>query len=174
MYLKTSTGRKYTTARISSWKGYNHNFELSDGELYDCENLTSDGYPLLVPREPRARLIGGHRVVKGTEPKEKEKGTYWLDGDTLKEYDGSAWQTSSRTCEKDEWGYVVNRDIRGILLSDNKIAYLDGNVLYYGSESFDFSPWMKTDSEQQLVRYGAYILIFPEGLYANVESGKDF
>jgi len=176
MYLKSSTGRSYTTTRISAWQGYNHNYELADGELYDCENLTSDGYPLLVPRDPRARLIGGHRVTAGKEPLKKEAGTYWLDTaeGKLKQYDGSAWKESTDEYTKDEYGYVVNRNIRGLLLSDNKIAYLDGNVLYYGSESFDFSQWMKTDDEQQLVRFGAYILIFPEGLYANVESGTDY
>lgn len=45
------------TARqmVDTFKGYNHNLRINDGEFYDMKNLTSTYYPVLSPR--------GHRGV---------------------------------------------------------------------------------------------------------------
>ena len=37
----------------SSWRGYNHNPIIGDGELYDMQNLSGDNYPLLSLRKKR-------------------------------------------------------------------------------------------------------------------------
>lgn len=42
---------------IDTFRGYNHNLRISDGEFYDMSNLTSDYFPLLSPREPRGVYV---------------------------------------------------------------------------------------------------------------------
>lgn len=41
---------------ISTFRGYNHNLKIGDGEFYDMENLTGDAYPLLSVRRPRGKV----------------------------------------------------------------------------------------------------------------------
>ena len=36
---------------ISTFRGYNHNPKIGEGEFYDMENLTGDSYPLLSVRK---------------------------------------------------------------------------------------------------------------------------
>ena len=38
---------------IDTFKGYNHNLRISDGEFFDMKNLTADYYPVLSPRGNR-------------------------------------------------------------------------------------------------------------------------
>lgn len=38
---------------VDTFKGYNHNLRISDGEFYDMKNMTSDCYPVLSPRKKR-------------------------------------------------------------------------------------------------------------------------
>ena len=38
---------------LDTFKGYNHNLRISDGEFYNMRNLTSDFYPVLSPRKCR-------------------------------------------------------------------------------------------------------------------------
>ena len=38
---------------VDTFKGYNHNLRISDGEFFDMENMTSDYYPVLSPRKKR-------------------------------------------------------------------------------------------------------------------------
>lgn len=174
MFLPESVEDNNTQTVVTQWLGYNHNYSIGIGELYDEENLTSDNYPLLTPRKTRARLIGGHPVMEGVEPENPSAGDYWLNGETLKKYSGSAWEASSDTYEDGDYGKYVPRHIRGILLSDDKLAYLDGTTLYYGSNAFDLSGLIANDdTEQQLIRFGAYILIFPAGVYVNAATAKE-
>ena len=42
-----------TTLMTSSFYGYNHNPVISDGEMYDMQNLSGDRYPLLTQRRKR-------------------------------------------------------------------------------------------------------------------------
>jgi len=42
-----------STLMTSAFYGYNHNEIIADGELYDMENMTGDGYPLLAVRRHR-------------------------------------------------------------------------------------------------------------------------
>lgn len=39
---------------ISAFDGYNHNLRINESEFYDMENLTSEYYPCLSPRDKRA------------------------------------------------------------------------------------------------------------------------
>ena len=38
---------------VDTFKGYNHNLRISDGEFFDMKNITSDSYPVLSPRGKR-------------------------------------------------------------------------------------------------------------------------
>ena len=38
---------------VDTFKGYNHNLRISDGEFFDMKNMTSDYYPVLSPRQKR-------------------------------------------------------------------------------------------------------------------------
>ncbi len=71
--------------------------------------------------------------------------------------------------------------IRGILLTDNNLTYLVGNYLHYGSKSYDLSEYFKIVEEQEdgtekvtydtsnqkLIRFNAYIIAFPSGVWVN-------
>lgn len=47
--------RSIQTSRqmVDTFKGYNHNLRINDGEFYDMKNMTSDYYPVLSPRKAR-------------------------------------------------------------------------------------------------------------------------
>lgn len=38
---------------VDTFKGYNHNLRIGDGEFFDMKNMTSDHYPVLCPRGKR-------------------------------------------------------------------------------------------------------------------------
>ena len=67
-----------------------------------------------------------------------------------------------------------NKVIRGILLKQEKLAYMIGSTLYWNRQKFDYSKWTKGDAEVQLISYGAYIMVFPEGLYLNTQDVADY
>lgn len=134
MYYQQITENNNTREMLSQFLGYNHNYRISSGEWYDMENLSSDNYPVMTPRDKRALLVEAE-------------------------------------------------NIRGILITDNNLTYLAGNILHYGSITFDLEEYFRTESiadelggivwqydtsEQQLIRFGAYIVAFPSGVYVNV------
>ena len=47
--------RELETSRqmVDTFKGYNHNLRINDGEFFEMQNLTSDYYPVLSPRGKR-------------------------------------------------------------------------------------------------------------------------
>ena len=53
--MKYPTLTEIPTSRemIDVFKGYNHNLRIGQGEFYDMENLSSDSYPVLSPRQQR-------------------------------------------------------------------------------------------------------------------------
>lgn len=70
---------------------------------------------------------------------------------------------------------IEAENIRGILLTDNRLCYLSGDTLFYGSKQFDISPYVKvpeSEAEQTLLRFGAYILIYPQNVYVNVYNDE--
>lgn len=68
-------------------------------------------------------------------------------------------------------------NVRGILLKNGQIAYMSGQRLFYKGESYDFSADVPEDddgySDQQLISFGAYILVFPAGIYLNTVNPSD-
>lgn len=116
---------------ISQWRGYNHNYAIGMGEFYDMENMSCDGFPIMMARNIRPTLLNALH------------------------------------------GY------RGILYTDGSLCYLDGMTFHYKTWMMDLSeitdgvtveydPEFVDEpdaepiiwSEVNLVRYGAYVLIF--------------
>lgn len=46
---------------IDTFRGYNHNLRIGDGEFYDMKNLTSDYFPVLSPRKKRGIYVSGQK-----------------------------------------------------------------------------------------------------------------
>lgn len=50
----------YSSSKVknnqTAFGGLNHSESASDGDIYDMQNLSSDGYPFLVPRAPRYQV----------------------------------------------------------------------------------------------------------------------
>ena len=44
---------KTTRQMVDTFRGYNHNLRIGDGEFFDMKNMTSDYYPVLSPRKKR-------------------------------------------------------------------------------------------------------------------------
>ncbi len=53
--MKYPTLREQQASRemIDTFRGYNHNLRIGDGEFFDMKNMTSNYYPVLSPREKR-------------------------------------------------------------------------------------------------------------------------
>lgn len=67
-----------------------------------------------------------------------------------------------------------NETIRGMLLKNGKLAYLIANKLYWSGKEYDLTEYDDGTPEQQMISYGAYILIFPMGVYLNTNDLKDY
>ena len=52
LYVKESSRNM-----VETFRGYNHNLRISDGEFFDMKNLTSDYYPVLSPRRNRGVYV---------------------------------------------------------------------------------------------------------------------
>ena len=65
-------------------------------------------------------------------------------------------------------------DAQGLIAKDS-LAYIDNNVLYYNG--YDMSAYLPgvsiSDGEKTMVSMGAYLCIFPDGIYLNTEDYED-
>ena len=48
---------KTTRQMVDTFRGYNHNLRIGDGEFFDMKNMTSDYYPVLSPRGKRGFYV---------------------------------------------------------------------------------------------------------------------
>ena len=143
MYYPQVQDNTNTRTMIDNFRGYNHNERIQPGEFYDMENMTSDGYPVLMPRKTRTTLVS------------------------------------------------AKYEITGMLYSGGDLAYLDGYVFHYSTWTIDLSRLVtgeenvvdtSTDpteqelptswEEQTLLRFGAYVLIFPLNIWVNVGTDQ--
>jgi len=63
---------------IQQWRGYNHNYSIGMGEFYDMENMSCDGFPIMMARQLRPTLLNavhGYRGILYTDGS-----LAWLDG----------------------------------------------------------------------------------------------
>lgn len=65
-----------------------------------------------------------------------------------------------------------NDSIRAMVLKNGELAYLINDKVYWNGQEFDFSEYADT-RDQQMIAYGAYILIFPMGVYINTNDVSD-
>ena len=69
-----------------------------------------------------------------------------------------------------------NNTVRGVLCKDGKLAYMIGQHLYYDNIAYDLEDYLAGDdriSKVKLLSFGAYILIFPQGIYFNTQDTTD-
>lgn len=96
-----------------------------------------------------------------------------------------AWR-NTQNVTLDEYPTLKVRGKRGTILDNgtavapteivkcgNELAYIEGSVIHVGDESFDWSGSITSGYEHQLVVFGAYLLIFPEGRYINTTDFTD-
>ena len=50
MRYPTLYSKESSRQMVDTFKGYNHNLRISDGEFFDMKNLTADHYPVLSPQ----------------------------------------------------------------------------------------------------------------------------
>lgn len=65
-----------------------------------------------------------------------------------------------------------NETIRAMVMKNGKLAYLIENTIYWNGQKFEF-PEYADSREQQMISYGAYILVFPMGIYLNTNDVSD-
>ena len=53
MKYPTLYSKESSRQMVDTFKGYNHNLRISDGEFFDMKNMTGDHYPVLSPRGNR-------------------------------------------------------------------------------------------------------------------------
>ena len=84
-YLPTLSDNSNNKSRemIGQFGGYNHNLRISNNEFWDMENMSSDAYPLITPREPRS-IVRAFTKPNGLFAHEK---LCWIDGTDFY-YDG--------------------------------------------------------------------------------------
>lgn len=112
-----------TTVRmIDTFRGYNHNEKIRDGEWYDTQNITTKYYPMFANRAKRGTV---HQLANGQG-----------------------------------------------MLAKEKLAYVDNNRLYYDGAATPVKNL--TAGEKQLVSFGAYICVFPDGRYYNTADPTDY
>ncbi len=96
---------------VDTFKGYNHNLRIDDGEFFDMKNMTSDYYPVLSPR--------GKRGVYATPTKP----TGLIAKDALCYVDGSKFIINEYPIEmglNDEPKQLVSMGAYVIILPDKK------------------------------------------------------
>ena len=74
--LKAPSGSR---EMLDTFKGYNHNLRIGDGEFYEMQNMTSAHYPLLSPRGKRG-VYASPTAPGGLIAKD---GLCWVDGENF-------------------------------------------------------------------------------------------
>ena len=57
MRYPTVPERKTSRTMVDTFRGYNHNLRIGQGEFFDMKNMTSDHYPVLSPRKKRGFYV---------------------------------------------------------------------------------------------------------------------
>lgn len=83
------TLKEQATSRqmVDTFRGYNHNLRISDGEFFDMQNMTSDYYPVLSPRGKRG-VYPTQGSAQGLIAKDAlcyvEDGNFIINGETIR------------------------------------------------------------------------------------------
>lgn len=130
---------------IDVFGGYNHNLRIGDNEFYDMKNMSSSCYPLLATRQKRGS------VPASAVDKDKVVGMIY----------------------RSAFYYVTavygpfNRYVEPLTLHK-----LDGDT-HTVIKQFDLEDCVSSE-QKKLIMMGAYMLIFPDKVYVNVENPEDY
>ncbi len=151
MRLPELAAAQQQVLNTTTFKGYNHNPAIGDGEMYDMQNLSGRSYPLLDQRQERGIMrlrTNENRIVVLDE-----------NGDTQQTYD-------SEPVEKKLGGISGRDDL--ILIRGEKVYYNMSEVLGITvSDSPAFLP-------KKIVNMGAYVCIWPDKVYFNTVDTTDY
>lgn len=140
------TEQNTTRDFIETFGGLNRNIRITDGEFADMINLTSDYYPTLATRPKRGKTS----ISDGVETSYDEGREYTLLGLVEKEkLYGVYWF---------KWGttWFIMARANGGITTWPQITEYGPNV------------------PRQIVSMGAYIVVFPDGVYFNITKKDDY
>ena len=114
---------------VDTFKGYNHNLRISDGEFFDMKNMTSDSYPVLSPRKARGVYVS------------PAKPNGLIAKDSLCYVDGSDFYINEKRIDmglSDEPKQLISMGAYVIILPDKK--YINtANLSDHGSIEAEFT-----------------------------------
>lgn len=152
MYYNYLSEPNISRSMQSSFAGLNKNARIGDGEFADMTNMSSDHAPLLSPRAPR--------VIAQTAPTKTVTETV-----TTIEVDDEGNETEVETTVTKEVKYNLNG-----ILGDVGFAAVWGNDFYYMGNKVEGIAL--SDTPKCLVAMGAHVLIYPDTVYYNTETGE--
>lgn len=170
-YIEESLSKRYAI--------YTLTFEVAENNTYELEYTVDDTY--VAEYEQKIVFIKNDRQINYKTP--SAMSFIVPEGCTEAVITITAnWNQDTEKWKEENlsafiYGFTVNRHnetIRGMLLKNGKLAYLIENTLYWNDHKFDFSNYADQKQEQQLISYGAYILIFPMGVYVNTNDASDY
>lgn len=152
MYSKYYKAPSLSRTMQSTFLGLNKNARIGDGEFADMTNMSSDYAPLLSPRAPRviaqkAPTYAAEEVIVTEEIAE----------------DGTVTEVETTTTK------TVKQNLNGILGDVGFAAVWGGDFYYLGEKVEGLS---LINGEKNLLAMGAYIIIYPDTMYYNTETGE--
>ena len=130
---------------ISQWRGYNHNFSIGMGEFYDMENMTCEGFPIMMARDVRPTLLNAVHMYRGI---------LYTDS-TLAYLDGNVFHYRS---------WMI--DLAPLL--DGSATEVRWDAEFTDEPDLDDILW----TDETLIRFGAYVLILPMKVWVNLETRR--
>lgn len=168
-YPKLNT-RSASRSILDSFRGYNHNLRIQDGEFYETQNLTTQYFPMLANRHKRGRL-------NMAAPAYSTTATYAV-GDycthSNKTYRCTTAITTPEAWTAAHWTQVTGRptNLQAIIAKD-ALYWVDNGTLYANGHATGLTG-LQTSRETQLVSMGAYICIFPDKKFINTQNLSEY
>ena len=119
---------------VDTFKGYNHNLRINDGEFFDMKNMTSDSYPVLSPRKKRGVYAS------------PASSTGLIEKDSLCYVDGTDFVMNGHPIDmdlSDEPKQLVSMGAYVIILPDKKYINTE-NISDHGNIEAEFTTSGKT------------------------------
>ena len=138
MFLPEVIENENTRNMITQWRGYNHNYSIGLGEFYDMENMTVDGFPIMIARDVRPTLL---EAVHGF------RGILYTDS-TLAWLDGEVFHFKS-------WELDLSDLVTGEAV---EVSWADQHSDFVDAPDAEAILW----EEVTMIRFGTYVLIFPK------------
>lgn len=154
--------KKIVREVTDTFRGYNHNLRIKDGEFYDLCNLTSDEFPLLSTRE--SRTVKDIQTDSGTNI--FEFATAYKDHDIYSLHFAPIQIEGTNTYE---YHFYILKNRKPILISDTQILHIK-----YGEGELSLDVIKSLTSKSKIISFGAYIIVFPINFYYNTIDPADY